>query len=177
MRGVQEWQSVIESGLRARRREEREECETGRTEWGERVKSVCFLAGRYLVFDDFTYQYDFSWDVLKFTISTFHFMLCFEHLTKKVSILWCVLRATVAKYCKIHRWFFGISDSMMQKHMFWASPRRGDGRTHGRTDGGIISFELSPLKRCMRTRGTCAQAHEKELSVQLPAFLEGFLVC
>ena len=29
-------------------------------------------------------------------------------------------------------------------------PEEGDGRTHGRTDGGIISFELSPLKRCMR---------------------------
>ena len=26
----------------------------------------------------------------------------------------------------------------------------GDGQTHGRTDGGIISFELSPLKRYMR---------------------------
>ena len=29
-------------------------------------------------------------------------------------------------------------------------PEEGDGRTHGRTDGGIISFELSPLARCMR---------------------------
>ena len=57
-----------------------------------------------------------------------------------------VLRATGAKYCKIHMWFSEISDSMVQKHMFWASPRRGDARTHG----GIISFELSPLKRCMR---------------------------
>ena len=28
---------------------------------------------------------------------------CVEHLTKKVVILLCVLRATVAKYCKIHR--------------------------------------------------------------------------
>ena len=27
---------------------------------------------------------------------------------------------------------------------------RGGGRTHGRTDGGIISFELSPLAGCMR---------------------------
>ena len=27
---------------------------------------------------------------------------------------------------------------------------RGGGRTHGRTHGGIMSFELSPLKRCMR---------------------------
>ena len=54
-----------------------------------------------LTFDDFSY--DFSWEVLKLTISTSHFMVCFEHLTKKVSILWCVLRATGAKYNKIHR--------------------------------------------------------------------------
>ena len=53
-----------------------------------------------LIFYDFTY--DFSREVLKFTISTYHFMVCFKHLTKKVSILWCVLRATGAKYCKIH---------------------------------------------------------------------------
>ena len=33
---------MIGSGVRARRREEREECETGRTEYGERVKSVWF---------------------------------------------------------------------------------------------------------------------------------------
>ena len=54
-----------------------------------------------LIFADFTY--DFSWEVLKFTISTDHFMVCFEHLTKKVLILCCVLRVTGAKYCKIHR--------------------------------------------------------------------------
>ena len=51
-----------------------------------------------MIFDDFTY--DFSWEVLKFMISTYHFMVSEE----------------------------------------------GDARTHG----GIISFELSPLKRCMR---------------------------
>ena len=51
------------------------------------------------IFDDFTYDfswevlifgdfaYDFSWEVWKFTISTSHVMVCFEHLTKKVSIL------------------------------------------------------------------------------------------
>ena len=33
---------MIESGIRARRREEREECETGRTGWSERVKGVWF---------------------------------------------------------------------------------------------------------------------------------------
>ena len=53
-----------------------------------------------LIFDDFSY--DFSWEVLKFTISTYHFIVCFEHLTKKVLILCSVLKATVAKYCKIH---------------------------------------------------------------------------
>ena len=54
-----------------------------------------------MIFDEFTH--DFSMEVLEFKISTYHFMVCFEHLTKKVSILCCVLRATVAKYCKIHR--------------------------------------------------------------------------
>ena len=53
-----------------------------------------------LIFDEFTN--DFSWEVLKFTISRSHFMMCFEHLTKIVSIRCCVLRATGAKYCKIH---------------------------------------------------------------------------
>ena len=38
-----------------------------------------------LIFDDFTY--DFSWEVLRFTFPTSHFMGCFEHSTKKVSIL------------------------------------------------------------------------------------------
>ena len=69
-----------------------------------------------LIFDDFTY--DFSWEVLKFTISTSHFMVCFEHLKKKVSILCCVLKATVAKYYEIHNRFSEISDSMVQKHVF-----------------------------------------------------------
>ena len=36
-----------------------------------------------LTFDDFTY--DFSWEVLKFTISTLHFIVRFEHLTKNVA--------------------------------------------------------------------------------------------
>ena len=33
-----------------------------------------------MIFDNFTY--DFSREVLKFTISTSHFMMCSEHLTK-----------------------------------------------------------------------------------------------
>ena len=54
-----------------------------------------------LIFNDFTN--DFGWEVLKFTISTSHFIKSVEHLTKKILILCSVLRATVAKYCKIHR--------------------------------------------------------------------------
>ena len=54
-----------------------------------------------LILDDFTY--DFSLDILKFTISTFHFLMCFEHLAKTVSISCCVFGATVAKYCKINQ--------------------------------------------------------------------------
>ena len=51
----------------------------------ESEKCMYGLSWEVLIFDDFTY--DFSWDVLKFMISTFHFMVCFEHLTKIVSIL------------------------------------------------------------------------------------------
>ena len=57
-----------------------------------------------MIFDDFTY--DFSWEVLKFTISTSHLMVCFEHLTKKVLILSCVLKAMGAKYSKTHKVIF-----------------------------------------------------------------------
>ena len=53
-----------------------------------------------LIFDDFTY--DFSWEVLKLTISTSHFIMCFEHLTKNIQILCSVVRAAGAKDCKIH---------------------------------------------------------------------------
>ena len=66
-----------------------------------RESKVYGFSWEVLIFDDFSY--DFSWEVLKFAISTYHFMMCFKHLTKKVSILWCVLRATGAKYCKIHK--------------------------------------------------------------------------
>jgi len=54
---------------------------------------------------------------------------------------------------------------MVQKHRFWASPRRGThARTHARTDGGIISFELSPLARCMRINSTkgCSRVAESD---------------
>ena len=37
-----------------------------------------------LIFYEFTY--DFSWEVLKYAISTYPFMLCFEHLTKNIVI-------------------------------------------------------------------------------------------
>ena len=67
------------------------------------MKSVWFrgFSREVLIFYESTY--DFSWEVLKFTISTYHFMMSFEHLTKKVLILLCVLRATGAKYRKIHK--------------------------------------------------------------------------
>ena len=90
------------------------------------------LSWEVLIFGDFIY--DSSWEVLKFTISTSHFMRCFEHLTKKVLILWWVLRATRAKYCKTHRWFSEISDSMVQKHRFGASPHA---RTHARRNNQL----------------------------------------
>ena len=37
-----------------------------------------------LIIDDFTY--DFRWELLEFTISASHFMMCFEHLAKTVLI-------------------------------------------------------------------------------------------
>ena len=120
-----EWLRVeSEPGEERRERNVRQGGQSEVREW-----KVYGFSWEVLIFDDFTY--DFSWEVLKFTISTSHFMVCFGHLTKKVSILCFVLRATVAKYCKIHKWFSEISDSMVQKHRFWASPRRG---THARMD-------------------------------------------
>ena len=87
---------MIESGIRARRREE-----IGRNVRQGGQSEVDGFSWEVLIFADFTYG--FSWEVLEFTISTSHFMVCFENLTKEVAILCCVLRATVAKYCKIHR--------------------------------------------------------------------------
>ena len=126
-----EWLRVeSEPGEERRERNVRQGGQSEVREW-----EVYGFSWEVLIFDDFTY--DFSWEVLKFTISTSHFMGCFEHLPKKVLILCCVLRATVAKYCKIHKWFSEISDSMVQKHMFWASPRMGDARTHGRRNNQL----------------------------------------
>ena len=130
-RGVQELQRVIESGVRARRREEREECETGMTEWGREWKVYGF-SWEVLRFDDFTY--DFSWEVLKFTISTSHFMVCFEQLTKKVSILCRVLRATGAQYCKIQMIFWNFRQYGAKAYVL-SFPEEGDARTDARTDG------------------------------------------
>ena len=126
-------------------RERRNVREVGQSE--VREWKVYGSSWEVLIFDDSTY--DFSWEVLKFMISTFHFMVRFEHLMKKVLILCCVLRATSAKYFKIHKWFSEISDSMVPKAYVLSFPEEG-GRTDARTHGGIISFELSPLKRCMR---------------------------
>ena len=63
-----------------------------------------------LAFDDCAY--DFRWEVLRFTISTSHFMVCFEGLPKNTLISCCVLRAAGGKYCKLRGQYFGISDSM-----------------------------------------------------------------
>ena len=65
-----------------------------------------------LTFEDFTY--DFAREVLKFTNSTYHFMVCFEGLRRKVLMLWCILEAGRAKYCKLRSQFHEISDSMVQ---------------------------------------------------------------
>ena len=119
-----EWLRVeSEPGKERREKDVRQGGQSEVREW-----KVYGFSWEVLIFADFSY--DFSQEVLKFTISTFHFIVCFEHLTKKGIIFMCVLRATGAKYYKIHKWFSEISDSMVQKHMFWASPRRGtDGRT------------------------------------------------
>ena len=89
----------MESEPGEERRERRNVRQGGQSE--VRESKVYGFSWEVLIFDDFTY--DFSWEALKFTISTSHFMVCVEHLTKKVSILCCVLRATSAKYCKIHK--------------------------------------------------------------------------
>ena len=50
----------------------------------------------------------------------------------------------------------------------------GNRQTDTRTHKGRIHAELSPLETGMRTRGTCAQAHEKEIlecGTQLPVQL------
>ena len=84
--------------------------------------------------------------ILPMILAVRHWNSRFQHLIlwcvlsiwrKNVSILCCVLRVTVAKYGKIHRWFSEISDSMVQKHMLWASPRMGDARTHGRRNNQL----------------------------------------
>ena len=84
-----------------------------------------------LIFVDFTY--DFSWDVWKFTISTSHFMVCFEDLTKKVSMLCCVLRATGAKYCKIHSDFLKFQ-TVWCKSIGFELPRGGGRSWDGHAD-------------------------------------------
>ena len=45
----------------------------------------CNFRWEVLEIDDF--MYDFRWEVLKFTISTSHFMTCFEGSLKKMFIL------------------------------------------------------------------------------------------
>ena len=81
-------------------------------------------------------------------------------------ILWCVLSIWRKQFC-FHDVFWGrrelstvkyISDflkfqTVWCKTICFELPRGGgrtDARTHARTHGAIISFELSPLVRCMR---------------------------
>ena len=71
---------MTESGVRVRRREERDVCERGERGGKDRECKVHGFSWEVLTFDDFTY--DFIWEVLKFTISTSHFMMRFEHLAK-----------------------------------------------------------------------------------------------
>ena len=69
-----------EPGGERRKRNVRQGGQSEVREW-----KVYGFSWEVLILDDFTY--DFSWEVLKFTISTSHVMVCFEHLTKKVLIL------------------------------------------------------------------------------------------
>ena len=66
---------------------------------GGRGVESCDFRWEVLIIDDF--MYDFRWEVLKFTISTSHFMTCFEGSLKKMFILWCVLKETRAKHRKL----------------------------------------------------------------------------
>ena len=87
----------MESEPGEERRERRNVRQGGQSE--VRESKVYGFSWEVLIFDDFTY--DFSWEVLKFTISISHLIMCFEHSTKKVSILCCALRATSAKYLSL----------------------------------------------------------------------------
>ena len=78
---------------------------------------------------------------------------------------------------KLNLWFLKFR-TVCCKTIGLELPREGgDGRTartDRRTHRGIIVSELSPLGTGMRTRGTCAQAHEKEIlecGTQLPVQL------
>ena len=136
-----EWnQSREKIGEERRERNVRQGEETEVREW-----KVYGFSREVLIFDEFTY--DFNWEVLKFMISTYHFMMCFKHLTKKYQlygVFWRRRELSIVKYISD---FSEISDSMVQKHRFWGSPRRG---TDARMHGGIVSFEFSPPERCMR---------------------------
>ena len=72
----------MESEPREERRE-RNVRQGGQSEVRER--KMYGFSREVLIFDDFTY--DFSWEVLEFTISTSHFMLRFEHLTKNINFM------------------------------------------------------------------------------------------
>ena len=66
-----------EPGEERRERKARQGGQSEVREW-----KVYGFSREVLIFDEFTC--DFSWKLLKFTISTYHFMVRFEHLTKNL---------------------------------------------------------------------------------------------
>ena len=91
-------------------------------------------------------------------------------------ILWCVLSIWRKMY-QFYGVFWGRRELSTVKYIgdflkfqtVWCKSigfelPRGGGRTHARTHGGIISFELSPLTRCMRINSTkgCSRVVESD---------------
>ena len=74
---------------------------------------------------------------MKFTFSTYHFMVRFETLTKKISILCCVLKATVATVKDIRD--FLKFQTVWCKSICFELPRGGgtDGRTDARRNNQL----------------------------------------
>ena len=125
---VTEWLRVeSEPGEEGRERNMRQGGQSEVREW-----KVYGFRWEVLIFGDFTN--DFSWEVLKFTISTYHFMMCFEHLTKNYqfyAVFWGRRELSTVKYI----------DDFLKFQIVWCKSigfelPRGGGRTHAaRTDG------------------------------------------
>ena len=93
-----------------------------------------------LKFDDFTY--DCSWEVLKFTISTCRFMVCLEHLTRKVSIVWCG-EAQPKSQLGIHL-SLGHSTVSTREAMTWQTIEERS-RTHGNAHNIVGKSRMSEM--------------------------------